>query len=241
MFRKIAFHASILLVVIAGGVILFSGCEGGGSDDVIANTEVNFSGNYAGSDDGTESLVKNSGDGSTIIRSLQLIQTGTSLDAVDNNGGVYNGNIQFTVETEASFILEDPATGGNQVTMTGTLAGSGDSATMRGNYITPSQVAYIYGVASITPIITNSPSPDPTNTTVTINPTTATLNTDAATQEFSASGGDGNYTWTIAEGIGSLEEDTGTPVTYRRSGQGTNVLTVTDGQGESAEATIIQP
>ena len=205
--------------------LLFLGCEGGSSNDVISNVSADFSGLYSGNTEGTESLIKHPSDGSTIIRSLQLIQTGSELEAFDNFGGAYRGNIQYMVETEATFILEDPATGGNQVTMTGTLAGSGDTATMRGAYITPGYTANIYGSASITPIQSNAQLQ-------VSGPTSMSANT---TSNFTASGGSGAYTWSISvSAYGTPSSGSGATFSYTATSSNvTQTITVNDGTTEA--------
>jgi hypothetical protein len=145
----------LLMSVLASG--LLPGCEVGSADNVIPNSEANFSGNYANPNGGAM-VTRNSG---SAVTSLNISQFGNQLNAVDNNGILFKGTLGDVVNSAAAFTLEGSTTAGAPVTVNGNLSGSGSTATMNGVWAEPSFFSSIYGQAGISPI-TNSPS---TNTT----------------------------------------------------------------------------
>lgn len=77
---------------------------------------------------------------------------------------------------------------------------------------------------------------------VEISPTDATLDNDGDKEVFTASGGDGNYSWDVGVGArGSVVKSGGKQAVYTRLATGDNTVIVTDGDGRVAIADITQP
>jgi hypothetical protein len=78
---------------------------------------------------------------------------------------------------------------------------------------------------------------------VSIDPASATLTISGETRSFRASGGSGSYEWQLANSSGSLNNNTGSSVTYTRTGSGNNTISVRDSSDNSKtdSATITQP
>lgn len=224
-----------------GGLLLIGaiawwglGCETD-SDDVstVRNLSVDFSGVYD-SDESTGQPFINPPNSGALVTQLTLRQNGDQLQAWDNNAKLFAGNIGNLDGMEASFTLTGETTAGNAVTINGTLVASGDSATMRANWIEPFVLANIVGDAAINPVQTNT-------TQVAISPTSAALTNDGQTVTFMASGGSGEYNWSVDNSNGSVNPMTGSSVTYTRNASGDNTITVSATSGGSATASISQP
>lgn len=80
-------------------------------------------------------------------------------------------------------------------------------------------------------------------TSVTLSPASVYLNAGAVSiVEFTASGGDSNYTWSVSDiSLGTIYEASTAIAFYQSTtNSGTNTLTVTDSSSNSARAKIIQ-
>jgi hypothetical protein len=206
------------------------GCELDSADSVVREVGVTVQGYYT-HPDGGRIVGRNSG---AAITSLDIRQSGDQLEAIDNNNQVFRGTIGNASQNNASYTLEGYTTSGKLGTMSGMFELSGSQATMRGTWIEDDFYSTIYATATV-----------PTNggggTAVKISPSSATLTSTNATQGFSASGGTGSYTWSLANNSGTINSTTGSSVTYTRTGSGNNTITVTDSKGQSASAAISQP
>lgn len=234
-------------LVLAGGVaaIGLAGCEVSSSEDtdasVVREVGVDYSGFYdanTGSDTNTQFVTPaNSGQR---VTSFNLRQNGDQLEAIDNNNIVFRGTIGNVVDSDsakqASFTLEGQTTAGQEVTVAGTLAGSGTSATMTGTWIEPNLYAYVNGDATINQISTNKSGG------LTLSPTSGTVSTNGGSITFSVSGGSGSYSWSVSSSsLGSVSPTTGDTTVYTRSASGDNTVTVSDSYGSSKSATVSQP
>ncbi|TAN38037.1 MAG: hypothetical protein EPN23_03550 [Verrucomicrobia bacterium] len=148
----------LLMSVLAVG--LLPGCEVGNPDNVVPVSGGNFSGNYTNPGGGAM-VARNSGNA---VTSLSVTQFGNQLNAVDNNGILFQGTLGDVVSSRATFTLSGATTAGAKVTVNGNLSGSGSTATMNGTWAEPDFFSSIYGTSAISPI-TNSV---PTNTTTMI-------------------------------------------------------------------------
>lgn len=81
-----------------------------------------------------------------------------------------------------------------------------------------------------------------TDSTVSVTPGAAYLNADVVTVvSFTATGGDSNYTWSVNDtGLGALHAASGIALYQSTTNAGTNTITVIDGSGGIASATVIQ-
>jgi hypothetical protein len=149
MIKFISF-ATILVTV---GLFL-TACRIDSPDSTSRNVQINVAGVYTG-----DPLVsQNSG---ARITSLNVIQDGSSLQAVDNNGLIFRGNIgSVTAQTSASFTLKGQTTAGAEGVISGTFNVSGATSTMRGTWAEPSTFGNVLGTAQVgaQPETTNTPN-----------------------------------------------------------------------------------
>ena len=150
--------ALVLCSLLFISSLVFLGCEVGSSDSVTRTMEVDFTGLYTADTDVSTDLVSPANSG-TRVTSLNLIQSGDQLQAIDNNGIVFGGTLNDVSENSgtaaAGFTLEGSTTAGKSVTISGSLSGSGTTAEMRGTWIEPDMYAYVTGQATINLIPTN--------------------------------------------------------------------------------------
>lgn len=240
----IAFYS--LLFVSA---FMLLGCEVGSSDSATRNVGVDFTGFYDSTE--TNSDFVSPANSGARVTSFNLRQHGDQLEAIDNNGIVFSGSVGDPSGSSgtgtASFQLDGHTTAGQAVTISGTLSGANTegnsaSATMSGTWIEPNLYARILGDAIINAIVTNSPSP--TTNSLAILPAGPVSLAEGESKTFTASGGSGTYSsWQRSNtSLGTLSSSSGASTTYaRNSYTGTNTLTVTDSDGDTASVTIIQP
>lgn len=224
-FRSIP-RKSIQIMVPLVAIALVTGCETDSSESVSRNLSVDVTGYYSGNLSGGRIIEQSSG---AAITSLDLRQGGDRLEAYDNNGEIFKGTIGQVDGERASFTLEGKTTAGVAGTISGYIDISGSSATMSGTWFEPSMSSRVAASATVA---------EPSN--LSIAPTSATLNTNNATQTFTASGGGGGYSWSLSnDGIGSIL-GSGSSVEYTRTGSGNNTITVSSGD-DSSKASISQP
>lgn len=232
--------ASVGGVLLGAVALVLNGCEGGDSAEVVTrNVGLVVEGFYRHTDANSFVVPRTSGQP---IDSINLRQFGDQLQGIDNNGVVFDGTIgQIVSSNRASFNMEGRSTSGAPATIAGNIAVEGSTATMTGTYIEPTLVSMVFGVASVP---TNPAPPEATNGVVTVSPTLVTLDPLGGTQTFNASGGQGNFTWTVSNpGLGNITQISGgrnASATYLATGLGNNTLTVRDETGESASATVQQ-
>jgi hypothetical protein len=230
------------LMAMCAAIAALNGCETGGSaDSTIRQVSANFTGVY---ENGGEPLASSQSGAAVTI--LSLHQTGDRLEAFDNRDGVWKGTIGEVFVTDegggarAPFTLEGDTSAGQQVTITGTLsaqnndASAGASAVMSGTWIEETLFATFFAEGTISSI--QQPPDDGGNgtntTTLAISPSgTITMSGAGDTEDFTASGGSGNYTWSVANTLlGNLSSSSGSSVTYTRtSSDGTQTVRVSDG------------
>lgn len=75
-----------------------------------------------------------------------------------------------------------------------------------------------------------------------IEPLTATLNTDGETKVFTASGGKKPYVWSVTDiSRGSIISEATSQAVYQRSAPGDNVVVLSDQNGNSVVSPVNQP
>lgn len=227
--------AAALAAIAALAVACLSGCEvdSTNTSKVVANssgTVYNFSSLYMPSDETVAFLVypseKQSG---TKLTWMRIVQDGSSLQGYDNAGKNWNGRITGVEDTVANFTLDGATTAGAAVTIAGTMTYASEQSTINASWLESTGFSgnfFARGTVS-------SPA---TNTSLTISPASATIGQNE-TREFSASGGDGTYTWSHSGSCGTLSSTTGSSVTYTHASSGHDTLTVKSG-GQSANAAI---
>ena len=232
--------SAALAALLSFGFI--AGCSTDSSDTFIRDVSVNFSGFYTGRNNG-KIVAVNTG---SAITSLDLRQTGDRLEAVDNNGHIWRGSLGEVQNGNSSFELNGQTTAGTEATFSGNISSSDGgstgsvnsaSGTMQGTFIEPSRFSTFYAQATIPGTVDNGGGG---TTGVTISPSSATVSANGQTQIFTATGGSGSYTWSIsASSRGSLNNTSGSSVTYTRSTSGDNTITVADSTNPSATTSLI--
>ena len=254
IFRTSLFRALALALALPVAALVIAGCDVGSTDSttaVMADNEgniYNYSGLYmsitnaSGSTNGYGTLVFPAGRQSgTALIWLRLLQYGSALEAYDNAGLAWSGNVSAQNGETASFSLQGRTTAGNSVEIFGTLDYAAQLSTMDATWIEPGFAGSIFAQATVSPVTTNSPVVTNTPTgDVTVSPTSANLTTNGAQQVFTASGGDGPYEWSYTSGNGSLSSTTGSSITFTRNSSGSGVLyAISD--DDSATAIITCP
>lgn len=238
--RTAPFRALALALALPLAALAIAGCDVGSTDSTTAVVSdnagniYNYSGLYmsitneSGSTNGYGTLVFPAGRQSgTALIWMRLLQYGSALEAYDNAGLAWSGSISVQNDTSASFSLQGRTTAGNSVEIFGTLDYAAQLSTMDATWIEPGFAGSIFAQATVSPVVTNSPTPtnNPTGD-VSVSPGSATLTTNDATRVFTASGGDGNYTWSYSGTGGSLLNTTGTTNTFTRTTTGSGVIQV---------------
>lgn len=214
--------AALLLTTIAG-------CEIGSPDEVVREVGINISGFYANSNGRLVS--QNSG---APIVNMNLIQNGEQLQGIDNNGRVFRGRVVAASSSSASITLEGRTSTGVSGVIQATVDVSGGLATMRGTWIEASLYGIVYGQATV-----------PTNQgggggNLAINPSGSITVARNSSTTFTASGGTGSYSWSVANpSLGSIN-GSGSSVIYLAGNiAGTQTVRVSSG-GQTRSTTVVQ-
>ena len=237
--RLSAAAATLAAAAALVAAMALSGCEVDSSNTSrevsnASGTVYDFSGLYKGvgtnDANGVTSLVypseKQSG---TTLAWMRILQDGSSLQAYDNAGKNWNGSISGVEDTIARFSLEGSTTAGAAVTIAGTMTYASGQSTINASWLESGFSGNFFAVATVSPPTTNTGS-------VAVSPTSATISSGNS-QTFTASGGNGTYSWSHTGSCGTLSDTSGSSVTYTYSSSGTDTLTVTSG-GKSASASI---
>ncbi len=217
--RRHAWMSAVLAALAAGAWGLTAGCEIGSPDDVVRQTGLNLAGVYRNPDGGAI-VARNSG---AAINQFDLRQRGDEITAIDNNGIPFKGQVVETSATSGSMELSGVTTSGVEARISGSVQISGTTATLQGTWIEPGFYSTVYAQATVP---TNSPS----GGTLAISPSGTITMTVGGNRNFTASGGSGTYTWSVANGgLGALSGTSGASVTYNAAAAGTQTVSVSDG------------
>ena len=238
-FRALAFGLALPLAALLGTV----GCDVDSTDSTTSTVSDNegniysYAGLYMnteeGSTNGYGAMVFPAGRQSgTALIWMRLLQYGSALEAYDSAGLAWSGNVSAQNGETASFSLQGRTTAGQPVDITGTMVYADQRSTMDAAWIEPSFSGTIYAQAIVAPSATN------TTAAVSIDPTSAILTSTVSTRVFSATGGNGTYTWSHTGTCGTLSATSGSSITYTRVTTGNDILTVASG-GDTASATIV--
>ena len=250
-FRTSAFRAFALALALPATALVLAGCDVGSTDSTTAVPSddegkiYNYSGLYMsisnenGSTNGFGTLVFPAQRQSGVkLIWLRLLQYGSVLEAYDNAGLTWSGDISVQNGEVASFSLQGRTTAGSSVEIFGTLDYDDTSrlSTMDAAWIEPSFAGSIFAQATVSPVVTNSPSP--TNNTGDVTLTATSYN--ASSNEvitLTASGGS-TYTWSSVT-YGTLVPSGSIAAYTRTSGTATNHETITvSSDGDSDSVTI---
>ena len=228
--RRVLSAIAVTTVLLTLG--LGVGCDVQSGDDVVRETQINIAGFYTN----PEGELVVSGNSGARITSFNIMQNGDRLEAIDNNGIIFRGNIGSDSNTEASLVLEGATSTGVKATITGKVTGSGTSGTLSGTWIEPTRYGVVFGKATIASISTN----DNSTATLAITPSGSITLAVNSSRSFTASGGSKNYTWSVSNSqLGFLSATSGATVTYSARLTGQQTVTVTDGS-KSVSTTVTQ-
>ena len=203
MDKKRLVLALMTAVIVTLPLALFLGCEIDSAESVITDVDIIVEGYYT-NPKGGNLVQENTGNP---ITSLNVLQDGSSLEAIDNNGLIFRGSIgQVTEGSTASFTLEGYTSTRAAATIVGNFSVSGSESTMRGTWAEPTLYSTVFGTATVP---TNAP-PE-TNTTdeveLVASTTTLTIGDAVALTASGAESFDWSYTGT-AQGAFSDGDDT---------------------------------
>lgn len=240
--RRLA-AAAILAAALSATLCLgLAGCDvdSTNTSSVVSNnagTVYDFSALYRANNDNA------AGDGYLVYPSekqsgqkltwMRIVQNGSSLQGYDNAGQNWNGAISGIEDTVARFSLEGRTTAGASVTIAGTMSYASEQSTISASWLESTGFSgnfFAKGTVS-------SPATNPPVSSVTISPSSATIGEGQA-RTFTASGGNGTYTWAHSGSCGTLSGSTGSTVVYTHVSSGTDTLTV-NSNGKSASASIV--
>ena len=149
--------------VLLAGSIVHVGCRITSADNVIRAVGINVGGLY--SRGGARIVSRHSG---AAITTLNVIQDGDSLQAVDNNGLIFRGTIGQVNEgggaqRSATFTLNGMTTAGAEGVITGSFTVQGNESTMQGTWAEPTLFGSVLATANVTPVATNGAPQTNTN------------------------------------------------------------------------------
>lgn len=144
--QKILRVGLLALLISSLGLVA---CRISSSDSVARDVDINIAGVYRNG--GNPVVANNTG---APIEWLNMVQTGSRLQAVDNNGIVFRGNIGSVSRSQAgnaaTFTLKGTTTTGSEGIISGTISVSGENvATMRGTWAEPSAFGNVVGTATV--------------------------------------------------------------------------------------------
>ena len=238
-------------VTTAALIGLFNlGCSLDSGESATRTVGVSVAGFYIGDPSGN--LVRNN-TGSPVA-TMDLRQNGDSLEGIDNNGHIFKGTIGAvdTDGTSASFTLVGQTTAGQEGVMSGTIQKPSDTtAQMRGTWAEPTLFSTISGMATVpaNPVSggTGTGTNGTTNTVsaLILSPGAASIAiAGTLTQNFSASGGTGPYTFTVTDGslgaVSTSDSAAGTATYTAIAISGNQTVRVTDSDGATDDSSVTQ-
>ena len=240
MKKAVRSRFSVLAAAALAGAVLSAACLSGcevdstNTSSVVANssgTVYDFSALYRPTGDGVEFLVyPSSKQSGTKLTWMRIIQDGSALQGYDNAGRNWNGRISGVDDTVAHFTLDGATTAGAAVTIAGTMNYANQQSTISASWLESTGFSgNFFATGTVSAPMTPSNS-------VSISPSSATIAVNEA-RVFTASGGNGSYSWSHSSSCGTLSGTSGASITYHHAGSGEDVLTVTSG-GSSASANI---
>lgn len=150
-FLRIGLLAASLTIL----AMIHLACEVDSSNTFSRDVAVDFSGHYTGCDGGA--IVY--GISGNSISSLNLRQSGDSLEAIDSNGGIWRGTLGEVQNNRSSFDMKGVTTAGAEAWFSGTISTDGSKGRMSGTFIEGDRYRPFCAEANdVTP-----PSPPPDN------------------------------------------------------------------------------
>lgn len=239
--RHCRLSAAILAAALAATLCLgLSACETDSTNTsgVVSNnsgTVYDFSSLYRANSDSADGYLvypadKQSGEKLTWMR---IVQNGSSLQGFDNAGQNWTGAISGVEDTTARFSMDGRTTAGATVTIAGTMSYANEQSTISASWLESTGFSgNFFAKGTVSSPGTNTPA-----STLAISPSSATVGAGQA-RTFTASGGNGTYTWAHSGSCGTLSGSTGSSIVYTHVSSGTDTLTV-NSNGKSASASIV--
>lgn len=150
--RRSSFGRSACCLAVMGSTLLLAGCRVGSADSVSRNVGINVAGLYRGQISGR---VVSQHSGSAILH-FNVVQDGSRLQAIDNNGMVFRGNIGAVApagdgERTASFTLRGSTTAGAEGVISGSFRVESNGVRMQGTWSEPQTFGNVNGLATNVP------------------------------------------------------------------------------------------
>ncbi|HMP89596.1 MAG TPA: hypothetical protein PJ991_05320 [Kiritimatiellia bacterium] len=144
--------------------LLLSACKIDSANSVSRTVNAIVTGVYRNTDTNMNNGRLVSANTGNAVTSLDVRQAGDQLEAIDNNGIIFRGTIGNVSDNAASFNLEGRTTAGNRALISGNIQIGGGQGVMRATWIEDTLYGTVFGVANGPTVVTNIPSPNPTNT-----------------------------------------------------------------------------
>lgn len=241
------------------------GCELGSGDSTTANVTggdgmvYNFSGLYAPSEGQAHLVVPANG---AALKWIRLLHYGRVLEGYDSARQTWSGQISGMDGSKASFTLRGRTSAGVQAEIVGVLRyakGDGESrAAMEATWVEPNFAGDIFATASVSPPYTGGGGDgggggggggeggggggggggDQPGGLEIAPEIRWFVPSGGISGYYTVYGGTPPYTWRVSDSaLGTLSPTTGTRVTYTTTRiPGTNIITVTDGNHDTATA-----
>ena len=227
------------MIFCSAAILGLTGCNIDSGDEAVRTVGVDISGLYS---NGGGRIISPSNTGAAIT-SLNVVQSGDRLEAVDNNGQIFRGTIGAVVDSTASFNMTGQTTAGNEGVIAGSFTVSGSSATMSGTWAEPALFGSVAASASVAGVIDSGGGS--TGSALAISSSSGSVSADLglnASRTFTASGGSGTYTWSRSvTTLGSLSPTSGSSTTYTaNSTVGNQVISLRDSAGTTTSASFSQ-
>lgn len=216
-------------------------CDIDSGDETVRTIGVALSGLYT---NGGGRIVSPSNTGNAVT-SLNLVQTGDRLEAVDNNGQIFRGTVGAVVDTQASFNMTGSTTAGNEAVIAGTFTVNGTQATMSGTWAEPALFGSVSASATVGGLIDVGNPGDGSGSSLSLSSNPGGINDSLSvnsSRTYTASGGTAPYSWSVATSSrGSLSSSSGSSVTYTASSSaGNQTVTLRDSTASTATASFTQ-
>ena len=253
IFRSAPFRALALALALPLAALVLAGCDVDSTDSttaVMSDNEgniYNYSGLYmsitntSGSTNGYGTLVFPAGRQSgTALIWMRLLQYGSALEAYDNAGLAWSGNVSAQNGETASFSLQGRTTAGNSVEIFGTLDYAAQLSTMDATWIEPGFAGSIFAQATVSPVATNSPVVTNTPTgdlSLTASPASLSISNSS---HLVASGCSSDYEWDCDEIFGTFTAIDADGFYLRTSGTSSNSESVTVSCGSTSRTVTIE-
>jgi hypothetical protein len=231
LFAAVAVAAAALAAAVPSGCSVDS-TNTSGTVSNNAGTVYDFSALYRPTESAEFLVFPSEEQSGTKLTWMRIIQNGSGLQGYDNAGKNWSGSISSVEDTVAHFQLDGATTAGNSVTIAGTMTYVSQQSTISASWLESTGFSgNFFATGTVSSPATNTPT-----SSLALSPDSATLALGGSCL-FTATGGNGTYTWSHTGTCGTLSSTTGSSIRYTYASEGTDVLTVRSGDA-SATASI---